>query len=131
MSDPREYNYISCNEGTQANIGSYFTSQQTWKQGDTKETAVAVDLTDIILSGNIKVGAVDIPLVEVFAVGDTGFFVDGDRTLGKWLFQISETDTGQFTTTATGIYDIRGLDANLLLTVINKGKMEFKLTASS
>ena len=133
MSDPREYNYTSSNNGTQASIGSYFTSQQTWKSGETDDPDLAtpVNLTNLIMTGNIKIGAIDFPLVEVFAIGETGIFVDADRTLGKYLIQVAQEDTGSFTTDSMGIYDIRYTDATLITKVVNKGAFEFKLTASS
>ena len=89
MSDPREYNYISANNGLQVSIGSYWDSSQTWTSGLTKAAALPVDLTNLVLSGNILLSdGTEFPLVEVLIDGTTGIKVNEDRT--KYLKQVSQ-----------------------------------------
>jgi len=132
MSDPREYNYISANNGLQVSIGSYWDSSQTWTSGLTKAAALPVDLTNLVLSGNILLSdGTEFPLVEVLVDGTTGIKVNTDRTTGQYTIQVSEADSGSLTVTIVGIYDIRYTDLTPITKVLNKGKIEFQLTASS
>tara|TARA_R110000765_G_scaffold78375_1_gene154003 strand:- start:3705 stop:4103 length:399 start_codon:yes stop_codon:yes gene_type:complete len=132
MSDPREYNYISANNGLQVSIGSYWDSSQTWTSGLTKAAALPVDLTNLVLSGNILLSdGTQFPLVEVLVDGTTGIKVNADRTTGQYTIQVSEADSGSLTVTIIGIYDIRYTDLTPITKVLNKGKIEFQLTASS
>ena len=132
MSDPREYNYISANNGLQVSIGSYWDSSQTWTSGLTKAAALPVDLTNLVLSGNILLSdGTEFPLVEVLVNGTTGIKVNADRTTGQYTIQVSEADSGSLTADIIGIYDIRYTDLTPITKVLNKGKIEFKLTASS
>ena len=132
MSDPREYNYISSNNGLQVSIGSYWDSSQTWTSGLTKAAALPVDLTNLVLSGNILLSdGTQFPLVEVLVDGTTGIKVNADRTTGQYTIQVSEADSGSLTVTIIGIYDIRYTDLTPITKVLNKGKIEFQLTASS
>ena len=132
MSDPREYNYISANNGLQVSIGSYWDSSQTWTSGSTKAAALPVDLTNLVLSGNILLSdGTEFPLVEVLVDGTTGIKVNADRTTGQYTIQVSEADSGSLTVTIVGIYDIRYTDLTPITKVLNKGKIEFQLTASS
>ena len=132
MSDPREYNYISSNNGLQVSIGSYWDSSQTWTSGLTKAAALPVDLTNLVLSGNILLSdGTQFPLVEVLVDGTTGIKVNADRTTGQYTIQVSEADSGSLTADIIGIYDIRYTDLTPITKVLNKGKIEFQLTASS
>ena len=132
MSDPREYNYISANNGLQVSIGSYWDSSQTWTSGLTKAAALPVDLTSLVLSGNILLSdGTEFPLVEVLVDGTTGIKVNADRTTGQYTIQVSEADSGSLTVMIVGIYDIRYTDLTPITKVLNKGKIEFQLTASS
>jgi len=132
MSDPREYNYISANNGLQVSIGSYWDSSQTWARGLTKAAALPVDLTNLVLSGNILLSdGTEFPLVEVLVDGTTGIKVNADRTTGQYTIQVSEADSGSLTADIIGIYDIRYTDLTPITKVLNKGKIEFQLTASS
>lgn len=134
MSDPRTYNYTSANKGTQVDIGISFRTSQTWGSGDTKEEAKAnpVDLTNLVLSGNLLLkDGTSFPLVEVVDTTVTGILVNADRTLGQYYLQLSKADSGTITTSQTGIWDVISTDSLLLTGVVLKGKIEFKLTASS
>ena len=135
MSDPRQYNYVSANNGLQVSIGSYWSTAMTWLQwdasaGETKADALPVDLTNLVFHGNIKINGTDFPLIEVGAIGSTGIRIP-DRTNGQIFVQLSQADSQTITEDSIGIYDIRFTDADNLIHVFNKGKQEFKLTASS
>lgn len=131
MSDPREFNFVSSNKGTQVNIDSYWVKAITVEEC-TNNVKTPVDLTNITITGTILKadGSTLVVLSEVLDDTSTGYYIN-DAVNGQFKYIIDATTSGVLTADELGTFDIRFTDTLSKTEVFLQGKQEFKLSASS